>query len=180
MSLERSKRKTAARPSEDVILFTVGDSRFAIAANAVDEIRNLDGLRPYKPGYLSKLGKVKYTLVRENKDRAVTYFVVDAGSHFGVHGAAASRVLVLRGTAAAVLVDNIERMAQIGSVAKLPRAFTGAEGGWYRGLATIEGRVIPVVEPSSFLTKGEVAVLQAEESSRAQGGAAKAASVVPA
>jgi chemotaxis signal transduction protein len=175
VKLERAKRKPAVRQTEDVILFTVGSMRFAIAANAVDEIRNLDGLTPLRHGYMSKLGKVKYTLVREKKDSDVTYFVVDAAAHYGIARAKSTRVLVLRGAAAAVLVDSIERMTQIATISKLPRAFHGEELEWYRGFATVEAHVVPVVEPSSFLNKGEVAVLQAEARK-----SARAANEVPA
>src|SRR5262249_16102340 len=32
---------------------------------------------------------------------------------------------------------------------------------WYRGIAILNGEVVPVVNPSSFLSRGEVAVLRA-------------------
>jgi chemotaxis signal transduction protein len=161
VKLKRAQRKAPVQQLEDIILFAVGSMRFAIAAHAVDEIRNLDGLRAAKPGYLSKLSKVKYTLVREKKD-SITYFVVDAGSHYRLAATKGSRVLVLRDSVVAVLVDNIERMTQIVAINRLPRAFKGDELRWYRGLATIGEHVVPVVEPTSFLNKGEIAVLQAE------------------
>jgi hypothetical protein len=40
----RTSRKVVEH--EDVILFSVGGTTFAIRAGAVDEIRNLDGLSP--------------------------------------------------------------------------------------------------------------------------------------
>ena len=49
MKLTRAAAKTKAAQVEDVILFKVGAHRFAIAANAVDEIRNLEGLSPLPP-----------------------------------------------------------------------------------------------------------------------------------
>jgi chemotaxis signal transduction protein len=167
VKLARSQRKPPAQQMEDIILFAVGGMRFAIAAHAVDEIRNLEGLRVAKPGHLAKLGKVKYTLVRDKKG-SITYFVVDAGTHYRLAGTKGSRVLVLRDMAVAVLVDNIERMTQIVSIHRLPRAFKGDELRWYRGLATIGEHVVPVVEPASFLNKGEIAVLQAEVKTLAQ------------
>jgi chemotaxis signal transduction protein len=162
VKLGRSHPKVPSRRIEDIILFAVGPMQFAIAAKTVDEIRNTDGLKPYAPGRLSPFAKVKYTLIRENKDRSITYFVVDAALHFHLTPGQGARVLVLRETGAAVLVDSIERMTQIGTIVPLPQAFTGKEREWYRGLAIVEQRVFPVVEPAAFLNKGEIAVLQAE------------------
>lgn len=149
---------------EDVILFTVGEARLAIAASAVDEIRNLDGLTALRAGSApSRLAKVRYTLVRGKKDRDLLYFVVDTGLHYKQRAAVPARVLVLRGTPTALVVEGIERMSQIGKVHPLPQAFHGEERGWYRGLAVFEaqGKIVPVVDPESFLSKGEIAVLQA-------------------
>jgi hypothetical protein len=135
-------------------------TRFAIAANAVDEIKNLDGLSPFKapPGRFSQ---VKHTLLREKKDRGILYFVVDASAHFHIAPRKPGRLLILRDTKVAVLVDSIDRMAQIGPVSPLPLAFSGEERNWYRGLAVIENSVVPVLYPECFLSKGEVAVLYA-------------------
>lgn len=161
MRLERARRKPHVRHTEDVILFRVGVYRFAIAAAAVDEIRNLDGLQPRRAGYMSKLAKVTHTLVRQKKDRERTYFVVDASMQFQLPKPALDRVLVLSGAGAAVLVGSIERMTQINAVQPLPKAFSGAERDWYRGLAIVEKEVVPVVDPGAFLNKGELAVLHA-------------------
>ena len=163
MRLETKKRKPAARKVEDVILFAVGPARFAVAAGAVDEIRSMEGLARHEPGYLSKFTKVRYRLVRENKDPQKTYFVVDAAAHFGLQKSRASKVLVLRGAGGALLVDGIERIAQIASIVELPKAFRGPEREWYRGLAIIDGLVIPVLHPDAVLNKGEIAVLLAED-----------------
>jgi chemotaxis signal transduction protein len=67
----------------------------------------------------------------------------------------------LRGSAAAVLVDHTDRIIEIGAVHALPRAFQGEERQWYRGLAMIDERVVPVVDPAAFMSKSEHAVLQA-------------------
>ena len=162
MRLETPKRKPVARRVEDVILFAVGPARFAVAASAVDEIRYMDGLTRHEPGYLSKFSRVRYRLVRGNKDPEKTYFVVDAASHFGVPQSRGARILVFRGPGAALLVDGIERMAQIASIVELPKAYRGQEREWYRGLAVLDGLVVPVLKPESVLNKGEIAVLQAE------------------
>jgi chemotaxis signal transduction protein len=164
----RPSRKPAAT-QHDVILFSVNKTTFAIAAGAVDEIRNLDGLTPFQPSFAARLMKVKHTLVRENKDPDQTYFVVDSAAHLKLKSSTPGRLMVLRGVKAAVLVDAIDRMTQIAVVHPLPRAFQGDERDWYRGLAVVEGRVIPVVNEHSFLSRGEVTVLNAQKQARAHG-----------
>lgn len=163
MRLERKKTRARSRAMEDVILFQISGIRFVISAKAVDEIRNLDGLEPYQPASFAqaKMSKVKHTLVRANKDPEKVYFVVEAATHFHMTGAKPGRVLVMRDRESAVLVDGIERMAQISGVQALPRAFNGEEKSWYRGLAIVGEQVLPVVDPNTFLSKGEAAVLAA-------------------
>ena len=162
MRLTRATSKKKAAQTEDVILFMVDGSRFAIAANAVDEIRNLDGLSPLPPALKHpRLSKVKATLVRGKKDPDKVFFVVDAASHFGLKSKEPNRVLVMRRSAAALQVENIDRMTQISTVVALPAAFSGQERVWYRGLALLGEQVVPLVSPEAFLNKGEQAVLQA-------------------
>jgi hypothetical protein len=60
-----------------------------------------------------------------------------------------------------VLVDHTDRIIEIASLHALPRSFQGEERQWYRGLAMIDGRVVPVVEPSAFMARSEFTVLQA-------------------
>ena len=141
-----------------MILFGVGDYTLAIAAQAVEEIRNLEGLKPMPPGAVTpRLAKFKHLLVRDRK----RYFVVDSNLHFRLFPSKATRLLVLRDSAAAVLVDHTERITEIGALHALPRAFQGEERQWYRGLAMIDGRVVPVIDPSAFMSKSEYTVLQA-------------------
>lgn len=150
---------------ENVILFTVSGFRFAIAASAVSEIRSMAGLEQFsmedagadaRNGHKA-VAKVDYTLQRNG----VTVFVVNAARHFHLPSAKPSRVLVLRHTAAALLVDSTDRMMEISVLHSLPMAFGGEERGWYRGLAILNGEILPVVNPSAFLSRGEVAVLRA-------------------
>jgi chemotaxis signal transduction protein len=155
------KGKRTARPTEAMILFAVASNTFAIAASAVDEIRNTDGLKPRAHSALGTC--VRHQLVREGK----TYFVVDANFHFGQLPSRHTRVLILRNSSVAVLVDCIDRMAEISAIYALPRAFTGDERRWYRGLALMSasGRgepddVVPVVNPEAFLGAAELQVLQ--------------------
>jgi chemotaxis signal transduction protein len=162
MKLKRGTGRAKKQQLEDVIIFNVAETRFAIAANAVDEIRNMDGLVAHKSGFDQRLAKVKFTLVREKKDRDKIYFVVDASAHFRAPASKGSRVLVMRNSSVALLVDGIDRMMQISAVITMPNAFGGEERNWYRGLAVMDGKVVPVINPESFLNKGEIAVLEAK------------------
>jgi hypothetical protein len=142
---------------EGVILFSVAGFKFAIAAGAVNEIRGLEGLQEFTLGGVSaRLDKLTHTLERGG----TTYFVVDAGRHFRLPRSAPGRVLILRNTSTAVLVDATDRMLDIFALHALPRAFTGDERLWYRGLAVLNGEVVPVVNPAAFLTKPELELLR--------------------
>jgi len=138
---------------EDVILFTVGAFKFAIAANAVSEIRNVDGLQRFGPG---AAGKVEFTLERNG----ATYFVVNAARHLHLEPEKPTRLLILRQSPAAVLVDSTDRMTQLSVLHALPLAFHSDERRWYRGLAVLNGEVIPVVNHDAFLSKSETVVLR--------------------
>jgi chemotaxis signal transduction protein len=141
-----------------VILFRVGGFNFAIAAGAVKEIRGLEGLNAFAlGGTVAQLEKLKYTMERGG----TTYFVIDAARHFELKTSTPGRVLILRNLAAAVLVDSTDRMMEISALHALPRAFTREERAWYRGLALIDGEVVPVVNPGAFLNEGEQEVLRA-------------------
>ena len=137
---------------EDVILFTVGAFKFAIAASAVSEIRNVEGLQKFGSG----AGKVEFTLERNG----VTYFVVDAARHLHLEPQKPTRLLILRHSPAAVLVDSTDRMTEISVLHALPLAFHGEERRWYRGLAVLNGEVVPVVNHDAFLSKSETVVLR--------------------
>ena len=166
----RSRKRSAGQ--EDVILFSISDTLFAITAGAVDEIRNLDGLSDFRSTFSPTLKKVTHTLIRSKKDPEKTYFVVNGALHFGINGPAGGRIMVLRGSVGAVRVDAIDRITQIAAVPALPNAFHGQERDWYRGLAIVDGRVIPVVREESFLSKGDLAVLAAQHATSTQGASA--------
>jgi chemotaxis signal transduction protein len=151
--------KSPARHSEAMILFGVGDVTFAIAANAVEEIRNADGLRPLPQG---KVAKVQHWLERGGK----AYYVVDAGCHFRMLPMPANRVLILRRGNLALLVQSIDLMKEVSAIYALPPAFCGEERQWYRGLAAMPGaggetEVIPVVNPETLLSEAEAGMLGA-------------------
>ena len=164
------EQRPPSRPGvhEGVILFSVGGFKFAIAAGAVKEIRGMEGLNKFSlRGMPGRVEKLRYTLERGG----TTYFVVDSARHFRLTQASPARVLILRNSSTAVLVDSTDRMIDIFALHALPRAFTGEERVWYRGLAVVNGEVVPVVNPSAFLNKAEQEVLR-EELVRLQGAAA--------
>jgi chemotaxis signal transduction protein len=150
------KAPKAAR--EDVIVFVVGGFRFAIAAAAVKEIRGMERLQPFTLGGISgQISKLRYTLERGG----ATYFVVDGAQHFQLLPSRPSRVLILRNSPTAVLVDETDRIMEISSLHALPRAFTHEERSWYRGLAIVNGAVVPVVNHHAFLNRAETEILRA-------------------
>ena len=50
-----------------------------------------------------------------------------------------------------VLVDESNEWRKFRRCTRLPRAFSGEERAWYRGLAYLDDRVIPVIQPGGFL-----------------------------
>lgn len=141
-----------SRPAEAVILFCIGNQTFAIAAGAVQEIRSTDSLA----GAAVEIEQADVPKVRHLVERGHrTYYVVSGCTHFGLRVTRPTLVLILRQIRAAVLVDSIERMAEIPNVYALPQGFQGDERQWYRGLAYLDDRVIPVINPAGFLTAEE-------------------------
>jgi chemotaxis signal transduction protein len=143
---------------EDVIVFAVGGYKLAIAAGAVKEIRGMEGLHPFTLGGIStQIAKLKYTLERNGS----TYFVVDAAQHFQLPASNVSRVMVLRNMPTGVLVDSTDRIMEISTLHGLPPVFTHEERGWYRGLAVVNGQVVPIVNHSAFLNRPELEIVRA-------------------
>ena len=156
--LKHARPQLPAPPREDVIVFAVGGFRLAIAAGVVKEIRGMEGLHRFTLGGISaQIAKLAYTLERGG----TTYFVVDAAQHFQLPASQPSRVLVLRNMAAALLVDSTDRILEISALHALPPAFTHEERNWYRGLAMVNGTVVPVVNHNAFLNRAELEVLRA-------------------
>ena len=154
---KKEHRKKVVLGGLPVILFNIGETKFALDASEVDEIRTLEGLAPFTPVRgPSRLAKVKYTIQRQG----ATYFVVDAGMPFGILSAKPTRVMLLRNSLTAVLVDSIDRMSELSSIKPLPLAFTGSERNWYLGLGLRNEEVLPLVNASVFLTKAEIVLLQ--------------------
>jgi chemotaxis signal transduction protein len=147
-----SGKSRSSRHPEPIILFAVANQMFAIAADAVQEIRSTDSLA----GAAIALDQQELSKVRHMVERGHhTYFIVNAGRHFGLPVSRPTLVLIMRQLRVAVLVDRIERMEEIWTVHPLPRAFTGEERRWYRGLTYLDDHVIPVISPFGFLTKDE-------------------------
>lgn len=143
--------------SEPAILFAVSRQVFAIAADAVQEIRSTDSIA----GAASELDqpdvpKVRHTLERGHR----LYYVVNAGVHFRLPVTRPALVLILRQIRVAVLVDRIESMTELPAVFDLPLAFSGDERRWYRGLSYLGDRVVPVIDPKGFLTIDEFDLLE--------------------
>jgi chemotaxis signal transduction protein len=154
----RQQREPKLGAREAVIVFTVGGFKFAIAANAVREVRGLEGLQPRESSGAApvRIPKVGFTLERNG----TLHFVVDASRHFHLQPSKPARVLVLRNDSVAILTDSTDRIMEISTLHELPLAFTGDERNWYRGLAIMSGDVVPVVNHNSFLSKSEQAVLK--------------------
>jgi chemotaxis signal transduction protein len=149
-------RPRKLRASEPAILFAVSRQFFAIAADAVQEIRSTDSIAGASREFqMAGVPKVRHTLERGPRQ----YFVVNACVHFGLGISRPTLVLILRQLRVAVLVDRIERMTELPAVFELPLAFSGAERRWYRGLAYLNDHVIPVVDPRGFLTAEEFHLL---------------------
>lgn len=166
MKITRERRKHSARHGEPVILFAVGEYTFAAPAADVDEIRDLQGIDSIAPAtQRTSVSKVKATLERSNKP----YYVVDASQHFRLGPATPSRLMVLRSQPVAVLVDSIDRMAEIELTVPIPRAFNGDERRWYRGLTILNDIVIPIVNTSAFLTLAEQVIAKSVVSRLAKG-----------
>jgi chemotaxis signal transduction protein len=151
----RAKRQ---QRRESVILFSIANSLFAIAADAVHEIRSADSLA----GSAVELASSPVQKVTHTAERAQRlYYVLSGCAHFGLPRTRPVMVLMLRDVPAAVLVDEIGNMSEVPAVHPLPQAYTGDERNWYRGLAYVRERVIPVVNPLGFLTAEELARLDA-------------------
>jgi hypothetical protein len=59
-----------------------------------------------------------------------------------------------------VLVDSTDRIMEIAALHALPPAFTHEERGWYRGLAVMNGLVVPIVNHNAFLNRQELEIVR--------------------
>lgn len=170
MKLFRNARKKPSlmRTGESAILFFVGEYSFLIAAEEVDEIREMVGLESVAASTMrTSVAKIRNTAYKAGQ----MYFVIDGSLHFHMAPSHPTRLMLLRNQPVAVTVDAIDRMTEIERVLPVPRAFTGPERDWYRGLAVVNGKVIPVVNGTAFLTAAEQVVARAAVSHLAGRGA---------
>jgi chemotaxis signal transduction protein len=151
----RHKKRAQRATGYPVILFTIGETMFAIGAANVNEIQSLQGLQTLgtQP---RQFGKVRHTVTREGH----RYWVVDGNVHFGMMPTHSTRVLLLGNSPVAVKVDGIVRMTEVARVLPLPQAFQGEERNWYVGLAIVDASVVPVVNPESFLSHYDMVALE--------------------
>ena len=165
-------REPAGKPRrvqhpERVILFYVSGYGFAIEAEAVQEIRSTDSLAGAAVEIENpELPKVRHTFERGRQ----TCYVVNACLHFHLPVTRPSLVLILRQFRVGVLVDRIDRMAEILALYALPEAFSGEERHWYRGLTYLDDTVIPVIDPAGFVSAEDFRRLdRAQEDATATG-----------
>jgi chemotaxis signal transduction protein len=172
----RNKAGKPGGPSEQVILFRIGEQAFAISANAVKEIRSTDNLAASAIELPQpELRKVRQVVKRGQR----SLYVVHGTTLFGLPPARAALVFLLRRSRAALLVGAIERMATISRLIALPRAFCGDERAWYRGLVALDDTVVPVINPDGLLTVGEIELLDAAVAAKAEQDAQDAAGEAP-
>ena len=118
-----------ARPSETVVLFIVANQMFAVAADSVHEIRSTDSLS----GSAAEIEHPELLKVRHTLDRGSrTYYVVNAGMHFGLPVTRPALVLILRQFRAALLVAEygVHREAVADPVAFAPAMHAQYVFGW--------------------------------------------------
>jgi chemotaxis signal transduction protein len=139
------------------VLFSVSGFQFVIEASMVDEIRNMEGLEPVVwTRSVVDLPQVTHVLHRGRR----RFFVVDGGVYFQLQQARPARILLLRNADIGILVDGVDRMVEFGAVYRLPRAFGGAERSWYLGVTFLQEKVVPVVNPASFIREEDLMLLR--------------------
>lgn len=144
--------------AEQIILFRASSQVFAISSASVQEVRSVDSLAGAAAEVNeSSLIKVRHAIHRGDRN----LYVVNAPLHFGLRPTPAALIFLLRKSRVALLVDGIEKMTTMTRLQALPGAFCHEERAWYRGLTVLDQNVIPVVNPSGFLTADEMALLDA-------------------
>lgn len=152
----QTHRRTRRR--EPVILFSISGQMFAMNANAIHEIRSAEGLAAAATGISSSaVTKVRHLLRRGN----MIFFVVSGCEHFALPPSRAEHVVILRNSRIALLVESIDRMDGMSVLLALPAGFSGPERTWYRGVTVVSGNIVPVINPSGFLSELELATLDA-------------------
>jgi chemotaxis signal transduction protein len=153
--MRQNRRKHRGPQTQPVILFVVGEHTFAISASAVTEIQALHEMKPLASPVF-RYSKVHHTITRDGR----RCWVVDANIHFSMMPTHSSRVLMLSEQPVAVKVDSIVRMAEMAKLLPLPQSFKGDERNWYLGLTLMNGTVVPLVNPASFLSHFDMNALE--------------------
>lgn len=144
--------------TEQIILFRSSTQVFAISSAAVQEVRSVDSLSGVAVDINEPaLGKVRHALRKGERN----LYVVNAALNFGLRPSPATLIFILRRSRVALLVDGIEKMMTMSRLQALPGAFCHEERLWYRGLTVLDQNVIPVVNPSGFLSAEDIALLDA-------------------
>ena len=150
--------------AEQIILFRAGGQLFAISSASVQEVRSIDSVT--STGRVVShpdIPKVQHFVQRGE----ASLYVVNAAMHFGLPPAPSATaatpalVFVLRRTRTALLVEGIDRMANMTRLQAVPQSFCHEERDWYRGLTALDQSVIPVINPDGFLTADELFALDA-------------------
>jgi hypothetical protein len=81
--------------------------------------------------------------------------IVSSHAIFGVNSGHPERLLVLRPGRVAIRVDRVDRMIEAGAILPLPRAFQGAERGWYLGLIFDGENIFPILNPEMVSREGD-------------------------
>ena len=153
-----SAHKSQPLRTEQIILFRSSSQIFAISSGSVQEVRSVDSLAGVAKEIIEpSVGKVHHVLRRGERN----LFVVNAALHFGLPASHAALIFLLRKTRVALLIDGIEKMSTMTRLQALPAAFSHEERQWYRGLTVLDQNVIPVVNPTGFLTHEELQLLDA-------------------
>ena len=142
--------------AEQIILFRCSGQVFAISSASVQEVRSVDGLAG-SPQEITEPGIPKVRHMFRRGERYI--YVVNAAVHFGLRPTPSSLIFLLRRSRTALLIDGIERMTSMTRLQALPAAFCHEERSWYRGLTVLDQNVVPVVNPTGFLTAEELFVL---------------------
>lgn len=157
MRMAAAQKSTPAR-AEQIILFRASNQIFAISSSSVQEVRSVDSLAGAAVEINEPaLSKVRHAIRRADRN----LYVVNAPLHFGLRPTPAALIFLLRKSRIAILVDGIEKMTTMTRLQALPGALCHEERVWYRGLTVLDQNVIPVVNPTGFLTEQEISLLDA-------------------
>lgn len=142
--------------SEQLIVFRSSNQLFAISSSSVQEVRSVDSLA----GVAHEISVPSILTVRHALQRGErSVYVVNVALHFGLRPSPASLIFLLRKSRVALLLNGIEKMTTMTQLQALPAAFHHEERRWYRGLTVLEQNVLPVLNPSGFLTDKEFSQL---------------------